>query len=234
MPRRGRIIAQTGIYHIMLRGNERKEIFLDEEDKSRIIDTIILKRKDGDFKLYAFCVMNNHIHVLIKEGKDDIAKVIKRIATSYAYYYNKKNKRVGHVFQDRYKSETIKDDRQLLEVIRYIHNNPVKAKINKKSNEYRWSSYNDYIAKGFSDKDSDVFHQDLTDILGMFSSIKENAIKLFSEFNKERTEETFIDIDKPEEVIKEEAKNQIIKLCLPIRISKYLQTSCPSKSCQYS
>ena len=211
MPRRSRILSITGVYHIMLRGNEKKDIFLDDKDKSRIIDTIILKRKDGNFELFAFCVMNNHLHLLIKEGKDNIARIIKRIATSYAYYYNKKNKRVGHVFQDRYKSEAIRDDRQLLEVIRYIHNNPVKAGIVKKSSEYRWSSYSDYIAKIQLNKDSEVYYQDLTEILEMFSNNLGKAIKSFSEFNNERTEEKFVDIENPDEE-KEEPENQISKL----------------------
>ncbi len=73
--------------------------------------------------------MDNHVHIVIKEQKDTISRIMKRIGASYAHYYNKKYKRVGHVFQDRYKGETIEDEKYLLAVIRYIHNSPKKAGI---------------------------------------------------------------------------------------------------------
>ena len=108
----------------MLRGNERKDIFIDEEDKKKFIKTVIQKKADKAFKLYAYCIMNNHLHLVIQEQKEPISRIIKKIATSYAYYFNAKYKRVGHLFQDRYKSETIEDEPYLLSVIRCVHNNP--------------------------------------------------------------------------------------------------------------
>jgi putative transposase len=127
VPRYPRQYSKTGIYHIMLRGNERKDIFIDEEDKGKFIKIIFKKKADEAFKLYAYCLMDNHLHLVIKEQKETISQIIKKIATSYAYYFNHKYKRVGHLFQDRYKSETIEDEAYLLSVIRYVHNNPEKA-----------------------------------------------------------------------------------------------------------
>lgn len=125
MSRRARKLVDSGTYHIMLRGIEKKYIFIDDEDKQRIIDTILRKREMDGFKLYSYCIMDNHIHLLIKENKETISKTIKRIGTSYAYYFNKKYNRIGHLFQDRFRSEAINDDAQILTAIRYIHNNRV-------------------------------------------------------------------------------------------------------------
>jgi REP element-mobilizing transposase RayT len=85
--------------------------------------------------------MDNHVHLLINEGDDEIGKIMKRINISYSYYFNKKYGRIGHLFQDRFKSEGIDSDAYLLSVVRYIHNNPVKAGLVKNIEEYKWSSY---------------------------------------------------------------------------------------------
>jgi putative transposase len=124
--------------------------------------------------------------LVIKEGKDLIARIVKRIATSYSYYFNKKYKHIGHVFQERYRSENIEDERYLLSVIRYVHRNPSKAGIGA-IDEYRWSSYGDY-AKRKSNL------TDIEDILGMISSNHEKALLEFQRFTFESTEEAFLDI----------------------------------------
>lgn len=195
MPRRSRKRIESGVYHIMLRGNERKDIFLDEEYKQKIIEILTKARKNDSFKVYAYCVMDNHLHIVIKERDDSISRILKQIATSYAYYYNKKHCRVGHVFQDRFKSEGIKDDGQLLEVIRYVHNNPVKAGIVRRVGDYKWSSYRFYNTKTEFCGNNTVFCTDCEEILKMFSEDIEKAEKLFAAFSKERTEEKFLDDD---------------------------------------
>ena len=103
MPRHARILNEKNVYHVMLRGNNRGKIFIDNEDKQRIIETIRLKKKDREFFIYAYCVLDNHIHLVIREGEDSLSRIVKRIATSYAYYFNKKYNRMGHVFQDRFR-----------------------------------------------------------------------------------------------------------------------------------
>lgn len=89
--------------------------------------------------------MDNHVHLLMSEGTEEISKIMKRINVSYAYYFNQKYGRIGHLFQDRFKSEGIEDDTYLLAATRYIHNNPVRANIVKHAGEYKWSSYGIYI-----------------------------------------------------------------------------------------
>lgn len=209
MPRSIRKLSETKTYHVMIRGNERKDIFLDDEDKRKFID-VLYKIKgyslDGDrissrehplllgngapnFSIYAYCLMDNHAHLLINEGTDEISRIMKRINTSYAYYFNKRYGRIGHLFQDRFKSQTIESDNQLLAVIRYIHNNPVKAKIVPDPSLYNWSSYNGYIrdeCPGFKVLDKDM-------ILEMFTTDKARARKMFSEFTKQKNEDNFIE-----------------------------------------
>ncbi len=129
MPRQQRNKSKSGYYHIMIRGNERKNIFLDEQDKSRFVEILNDKKKSVSFYLQAFCLMDNHVHLMISEGVDDIARVMKRITVSYVYYFNKKYKRIGHLFQDRFRSEVVEDDNYVLSLARYIHQNPVKAGI---------------------------------------------------------------------------------------------------------
>ncbi|MGI6091894.1 MAG: transposase, partial [Negativicutes bacterium] len=96
------------------------------------------------YDLYAYCFLGNHIHLLIKEGKESLGQIFKRIGSRYVYYFNQKYKRIGHLFQDRFKSEPVNDDSYLLTVLTYIHNNPVKAGLSKTAAEYQWSSYNEY------------------------------------------------------------------------------------------
>lgn len=145
MPRQRREISKTSVYHIMMRGNEKKDIFIDEEDKMKFIDILIEKKQDEAYYLYAYCLMNNHVHLIIKEGKDELSRIMKRINISYAHYFNDKYDRVGHIFQDRFRSEAIESEAYLLSAIRYIHMNPVKANVVKETSQYSWSSYNLYI-----------------------------------------------------------------------------------------
>ena len=196
MPRYPRKYSKTGIYHIMLRGNERKDIFIDEEDKGKFIKIVFKKKADDAFKLYAFCIMDNHVHLVIKEQNEPISRIVKKITTSYAYYFNAKYKRVGHLFQDRYKSETIEDEPYLLSVIRYVHNNPEKADITKKE-KYKWSSYSNYI---------DILNHhreipEIKEILELFSSDIEKALKEFIHYSNKYEEKNFLEM---KETIKSE------------------------------
>jgi REP element-mobilizing transposase RayT len=87
MPRLPRKYNDIGIYHIMVRGNAKQDIFIDDQDKRKFVKTILQKRKEGLFKIYAFCIMNNHAHLVVKELKESISKFMKRITTSYAFYF---------------------------------------------------------------------------------------------------------------------------------------------------
>ena len=186
MPRQRRKVGLSKIYHVIARGNERKDIFLDDEDKSKFIQIIINKKRKNEYTLYAYCLMNNHLHLLLKEEEGNVSRVMRRINTAYAYYFNKKYNRVGHVFQDRFRSEPVENDRYLLSLIQYIHNNPVKAKIVNQPHQYKWSSYSLYLKEQKSIIDKG-------EILRFFSPDRLKAIRLFVEFSCQQNNDTFMD-----------------------------------------
>ena len=145
MPRKARKKAESGIYHVMLRGIDRQLIFEDAEDYLRFLDIVQQCHEICDFKLYAYCLMGNHVHLLLKVQNDGLETIFKRIGGRYVYYYNVKYQRVGHLFQDRFKSEPVDDDAYFLTVLRYIHQNPVKAKLCSKVEDYPFSSFMEYL-----------------------------------------------------------------------------------------
>jgi len=212
MPRLPRKYSETSVYHIMVRGNAKQDIFIDNQDKRKIIRVIFQKRAIDLFNIYAFCIMNNHAHIVAKELKESISKFMKRITTSYAFYFNAKYNRVGHVFQDRFKSEVIKNDSHLLSVIRYVHNNPEKAGIAKKE-EYPWSSYNEYIS--LNNKLPEV-----TEILKMFSQDKKQSIEIFQNFSDEIEKREFLDIKLEKQINKENLSEYLEKYLKNNHISK--------------
>ena len=110
MPRKARRKSESGIYHIILRGINKQIIFGDEEDHDRFLKTIKKYKIVCGYKVYAYCLMSNHVHLLIRVGQEDLDLIIKRIAGSYVYWYNWKYSRTGHLFQDRFRSEPVDSD----------------------------------------------------------------------------------------------------------------------------
>lgn len=194
----------------MLRGNERKNIFNCDEDKQRFMETLYEKKQGGRFYLHAFCLMDNHIHLMLGEGIEDLARVMKRITVSYVYYFNKKYKRVGHLFQDRFKSEIVEQDSYILSLARYIHQNPVKAGMVKKMDDYKWSSYNCYL------NEDNYFAKmlDTDTVLGLFSEDRKTAMKKFWEYMNKESEETFVDMVEEEDVVDEEEARKVFEKML--------------------
>ncbi len=200
MARYARRKSSSKIYHIMLRGINRMLVFLDDHDRYRFLDTIDRMKKEGEYEILAYCLMGNHVHLIMKEGKDTIEISLKRIGVSYAYFFNKKYHRVGHVFQDRFRSEAIEDDSYLIAAARYIHNNPVKAGMVERVWDYPWSSYHDYVKTGQA---SEKVNTEI--LLSIFSEDETVAIRLFKEYTNQTSEDKFIDIDnnieKPEKQV---------------------------------
>ena len=210
MPRQQRQKSQSGYYHIMIRGNEKRNIFLDDKDRFRFIDTLYEKKQGHRFYLHAFCLMDNHVHFMISEGAEDIATTMKRITVSYVYYFNKKYERVGHLFQDRFKSEAIEGDSYIISLARYIHQNPVKATMVNNADEYKWSSCNSYL-------DTDNFFSKILDmdtLLELYSSDREKAKKLFAKDLDVQPPETFLDLQEEEKVIPEEVAKTLFDAIL--------------------
>lgn len=151
MPRQARKQSKSGAYHIMLRGINRQDLFHDNEDMGKLIGVLEACAELGKAQIHAYCLMANHVHIMAQTGSapdaETLAQVMKRIGIRYAQYYNYKYRRVGALFQDRFKSEEIETNEYFLTVLRYIHRNPVKAGIVKLPFEYSWSSYDDYIRR---------------------------------------------------------------------------------------
>ena len=198
MSRQARKKSESGIYHIMLRGINRQQIFEDEEDRQKFLDTLENYKDLCGYTIYAYCLMGNHIHLLLKQGKEDLTLVFKRIAGSYVYWYNWKYHRCGHLFQDRYKSEPVEDDGYFLTVLRYIHQNPVKARICKKAEEYAYSSIREYMTL--------LFLVDTGFALSMIPKVQ------FIDYHAEDNDDVCLDMEDRFRLTDEEAKALIIKI----------------------
>ena len=148
MPTQKRKWYPGASYHVTARGNHRDDIFKDKYDFLHYL-TLMNEAVDyyicDKYEIISYCLMNNHVHILIKTGEKALGQFIGRISSKYAKYYNKKYNCIGHLFQDRYFSELIEKDSQMLETSRYIHLNPVRAKMVEKPECYEWSSYSMYI-----------------------------------------------------------------------------------------
>jgi len=182
LPRIARQKSESGIYHVMLRGINQQVIFEESEDYSKFIETISKYKAVSGYKVFAYCLMSNHIHILLKVEKEELDLIMKRIAGSYAYWYNWKYYRKGHLFQDRYKSEPVEDDSYFLTVLRYIHQNPTKSNIEKNIDEYPYSSYNEYINE----------QSELVDIEFVYSMMSKDE---FINFNNEPNSDECLEIE---------------------------------------
>ena len=185
MARQVRKKSETGIYHVIFRGINKQNIFEDDEDREKFLGTLKYYKRLCNYLLYGYCLMDNHIHLLIKEKDETISQVVKRISASYVSWYNEKYGRCGHLFQERFKSEVVESEEYFLIVLRYIHQNPVKAGITQNVNNYLWSSYQKYYER-----------PGLTDIdfaLDTFSNVREKAISLFRTYNDEKNRDECLD-----------------------------------------
>ncbi|MEW6698188.1 MAG: REP-associated tyrosine transposase [Bacillota bacterium] len=184
MPRIPRLKGEHCTYHVIQRGNERKNIFLDDRDKQKFLDTLASIKDKFNCKFYAYCLMNNHVHLVVDTNGSDISQIMKSLNVSYVLYFNRKYDRCGHLFQDRFKSEVIDNDQYLLEVTRYIHLNPVKANMVKNAAQYPWSSYLVYTGKeGYAPNIVDT-----SLVLKYFSDDYTKACKKYLEYVQRNTD----------------------------------------------
>ena len=159
MPRQERQHSATGIYHVMLRGINKQDIFEDDEDYLQflnILRALVDRRNEQGHSLtshctfYAYCLMTNHVHLLVRERDENIGESMKRIGVAYARYYNHKYERNGHLFQDRFRSEPVNSIEYFMTLMRYIHQNPVVAGLADEVRDYPWSSWHEYEGHSLS------------------------------------------------------------------------------------
>jgi len=187
MPRTARKKSSTGIYHVILRGINKQRIFEDDEDNQQYLETIKKNKKNSGYEIYAYCLMSNHIHLLMKETEEDLGNAFRRIGASYVYWYNWKYSRRGPLFQDRYRSEVVETDGYFLTVMRYIHQNPIKAGVVREIQTYPWSSYGEYTKK------AEIC--DTRFALSLFSTKPKEALYLWEKFNQENNADQCLEYD---------------------------------------
>ncbi len=181
MARKPRIQYEGAFYHVIVRGNQRQHIFLNDDDRLVYLGKLSTYKQRCGFELYAYVLMSNHVHLLMETPKDTVSRIMQMINFTYTQYFNKKYGKVGHLFQGRYKSYLCDKDTYLLALIRYIHMNPVRAGIVGDINDYRWSSHWDYLHKG-----SGLINP--SQVLRLFSERAQTAQRLYLDFmGKEAT-----------------------------------------------
>lgn len=184
MSRLARQISKSGLYHIVFRGINKQSIFEEEADYIKMRSILIELKKEMKYEIYVYCFMSNHVHILLKAQKaGEISLIMKRLLTKYVRWYNIKYERCGALIANRYKSQPVEADEYFMNVIRYIHQNPIKGGLVKEISDYKWSSYNEYI----SDK------SELADKEFVLSIMKKED---FIEFHQEEEKSIFIVDDK--------------------------------------
>ncbi len=144
MGRLPRVKSQSGFYHVILRGINKQIIFEDDADKESFLKLLQKLKAEERFEVYAYCLMENHVHLLLKEFDNNLSVVMKKIELCYVRYFNEKYGRTGSLYGSRFKSEAVDNDRYFLTLIRYIHRNPIKAGLSD-TIDYPWSSYWEYL-----------------------------------------------------------------------------------------
>jgi REP element-mobilizing transposase RayT len=191
MPRKARIDASGALHHIICRGIERRRIFKDSADRDNFIKRLSAILSNTATPCYAWALIPNHFHLLLRTGTAPIATVMRRLLTGYAVSFNRRHRRHGHLFQNRYKSILCQEDTYLLELVRYIHLNPLRAGLVqnlKELDRYPYSGHSRLMAKV---RDQ---WQDVDTVLALFGKKKYTAQKQYREF----VEKGILDGKKPE------------------------------------
>lgn len=190
MPRKRRIESTTGIYHVMSRGVSKQNIFYEDSDCEKYLDVLMKLKEVLEFRIYAFCLMGNHVHLLIDEKAENISAIMQSLNTTYATWFNRKYNRYGHLFQDRFKSKPVEDQSYLKSLVRYIHFNPIRSGKSKSLEGYPYSSYKEYISE----------NNNLVEIGFILNLLGKKGFRELHEFYDITQEE--IDIEKENEYIK--------------------------------
>ena len=180
MSRVARVKSSTKVYHVILRGNGKQDILLDDEDKGKFLKEIKNAKEKYGYELYTYCLMTNYIHLVMFDKEEKLSKIMQSLAVTYSSYFSKKYEKVGHLFQNRFLSKPVETREYLMQVCRYIHQNPVKAGISKVDG-YNWSSYKEYTGG------EKIVSTKL--VLSLFGNGREEAIDNFRKFHNENKED---------------------------------------------
>lgn len=194
--------VKSEIYHIIMRKINRQTLFEDEEDCAKLIQILKKYKEVCEYKVYTYCLMRNHLHILLKEGKEPLETVMRRICGSYVLWYNKKYDMVGYLFQDRFKSEPVEDKEYFLTALRYIFQNPLKVGITNEVKKYVWTNYSDYMGN------SKITDTDF--VLNLFNETdREKALRSFIEYINRKNGDECMDVTEKQRLTDDEAKKII-------------------------
>jgi REP element-mobilizing transposase RayT len=176
MPRKPRIHAEGAVYHVILRGNARQEIFSDDRDRFRLYDILHKSYERFRYRIVAFCLMSTHIHLAVQVGEVPLSRIIQNVAQRYTQWFNWRHRKCGHLFQGRYKAILVDADSYLSELAAYLHLNPVRAGVVQRPEQYLWSSHRAYLGM--------ETHPwlDCTVVLSQFSEKAGKAAQMFASF----------------------------------------------------
>lgn len=177
MARQLRIEFEGAFYHVTSRGNLREAIFFENKDREKFLEILSRTKERYGYLLHVYALMDNHYHLLIETPRANLSQAMQNINTSYTVYVNRKYRRSGHLFQGRFKGIIVDKDEYLVTLSRYIHLNPVRAKIIQRPEEYCWTSYGAYTGK----REANTL-VDTADTLSRFANKKEKAVKAYRAF----------------------------------------------------
>lgn len=182
MGRKPRIEYPGGIYHLIQRGNNREYIFKASGEKELLLKLLIDNSSIMGYEVFGYVIMDNHYHIIIKIGTTPLSKIMHKINNTFSRTYNRSRKRTGHVFENRYKAILVVDDRYLLSLLRYIHNNPVLANVCENMQDYYYSSDRYYRSNMGSGMNIDY-------ILNILNPNREKALKSYINFMDDKTKD---------------------------------------------
>ena len=183
MARPIRIEYPGAVYHVICRGNNRQGIYRDDEDRRRYLEKLSYYCQDKKVDLLAYCLMSNHVHLLLETPQGNLSKMMQAFQTSYTVYFNKRHGRTGHVFEQRYKAMLVEKDNYLLQVSRYIHLNAMSAKLAERAQDYRWCSYGSYLkGRGIPGLKTET-------VLGQLNGSKTRQLQQYREYVEGRQKE---------------------------------------------
>lgn len=196
MSRPPRLEFSGAVYHVIARGNEQRDVFRNDSDRETYLRRLVHYRDRFRFRLYAYCLMTNHVHLALETGPVPLSRVVLALHGSYAQAFNQRHQRVGHLFQGRYKALLVQKTSYLLALVRYIHENPVKAGIVSEPRLYRWSS--DRFYRGESAPD----WLDARGLLELLGADPGRAARRYREFMGSEPSEAYEDLKAFAHVVK--------------------------------
>ncbi len=196
MARPRRLEAAGVVYHVVARGNERKAIFRDDTDRERYLARLVHYQKRFGFRLLAFCLMDNHVHLALETAKFPLSRIMAGLQSSYTQGFNRRHRRVGHLFQGRYKAFIVDRDAYLLALVRYIHENPVRAGMVENAGQCRWSSDRHYR------KGEGPAWLDMGTVLGILARRRAEAVRQYRSFMSRADPQRYEELPAVAQVVK--------------------------------